>query len=69
MPPKLTDNEVHERIYKALIAVGTDDAETVRGETALEAARRALTILMFGLVKSMDDATDTVEGVIPPPDS
>jgi len=65
MPPKLTDNEVHERIYKALIAVGTDDAETVRGETALEAARRALTILMFGLVKSMDDGTDTVEGVIP----
>lgn len=69
MPPRLTDNEVHERIYKALIAVGADDAETVRGETALEAARRALTILMFGLVKSMDEGTDTVEGVIPPPDS
>ena len=34
-----------------------------------EAARRALTILMFGLVKSMDEGTDTVEGVIPPPDS
>lgn len=66
MPPKLTDNEVHERIYKALIAVGTDDAETVRGETALEAARRALTNLMFGLVKSMDEGADTVEGVIPP---
>ena len=67
--PKLTDNDVHERIYKALIAVGTDDAETVRGNTALEAARRALTILMFGLVKSMDEGTDAVEGVIPPPDS
>lgn len=66
MQPKLTDNDVHERIYRALIAVGTDDAQTVRGETALEAARRALTILMFGLVKSMDEGTDAVEGVIPP---
>ena len=63
--PKLTDNDVHERLYAALIAVGVDDAETVRGNTALEAARKALTLLMFGLVKSMDDGADTIEGVIP----
>lgn len=61
---KLTDNDVHERLYAALRALGIEDAQTVRGNTALEAGKKALTLLMFGLVKSMDDGNDEIECVI-----
>lgn len=68
MPDRLSDNDVHERLTAAREALGEDEADTVRGNTAISAARRALVILTFGLVKAMDDESDKVDGVIPPGD-
>lgn len=50
MSKKLTDTEVHERLVNAADAVGSDQAETSHGQTALDAARTVLTGLQFGIV-------------------
>jgi hypothetical protein len=33
--PKLSDNQVGDRRYAALEAIGSDEGETIRGNTAL----------------------------------
>jgi hypothetical protein len=63
---KLSDNQVHDRLVAAERALGSDEAATVRGDTAITAARRALNLLQFGLVEAMERQTDTVRGVILP---
>lgn len=59
---------MHDRLHAALDALGDDDCETVRGDTAMAAARKALTLLQWGLVKAMENNTDVVEGIIPSDD-
>lgn len=61
----LSDNEAHERLVLASYALGTAPGATTRADTALQAARRALAILQFGLVKASDEDTDEVDGIIP----
>lgn len=61
----LSDNEAHDRLHAAVEALGVGQCETVRGNTALRAARKALTLLQWGLVKAMETNSDHVEGVIP----
>lgn len=61
---KLTDFEVHDRLVAAAEALGREEAETVRGRTALEAARRALTLLQVGLVYAVEAGEDKIPGVI-----
>jgi hypothetical protein len=46
--PKLFDNQVGDRLYAALEAIGTDEGETIRGNTALVAARQTLSLLAAG---------------------
>jgi hypothetical protein len=38
--PKLSDNQIGHCLYAALEAIGTDEGETIRGNTALVAARQ-----------------------------
>jgi hypothetical protein len=59
----LSDDEAHARIHAAALALGSAPGATTRGDTALKAARRALGILMYGLVKAIDENSDRVEGV------
>jgi hypothetical protein len=66
MPPKLTDNEIYDVIHAALEALGRAQGVTVRGNTALEASRTMLRLMQMGLLKSMDDNTDHIEGLIDP---
>jgi hypothetical protein len=47
--PLLSDETVHDRLVAAAEALGTGQAETTRGQTALDAAKRALVILQWGL--------------------
>jgi hypothetical protein len=69
MGKDLSDNEAHDRLHAAREALGEEAGETVRGDTVLKAARRALSLLQFGLLKAAEDGTDKVEGIIdPPPD-
>jgi hypothetical protein len=41
---KLSDIEVHDRLYAAQVALGDKPGETVEGNTAIEAARKALAL-------------------------
>jgi hypothetical protein len=44
LPDKLSDLEVHERLHAARQTLGDEEAATVEGGTALEAARKALAL-------------------------
>lgn len=53
--PKLSDTEVHDALHRALLALGRSDGETIRGDTALKAARRSLSIYQMSLLVDLDD--------------
>ena len=40
--PKLSDNHIGDRLHAAIEMIGSDEGETVRGNTALIAARQSL---------------------------
>jgi len=48
---KLSDIEVHNRLYAAREALGEEQAETVEGNTAIEAARKALALFNSAMMK------------------
>ncbi|WP_290687303.1 MULTISPECIES: hypothetical protein [unclassified Haematobacter] len=52
MSEKLNDDQVYERLHAALIALGAQDGETVRGDTAIKTARRAMLLLQLGLLST-----------------
>ncbi len=64
--PPLSDDEVYERIHAALLALGRESAATVRGETSLKAARKALTLLQLGLLAAMEQNSDDNQAVKAP---
>jgi hypothetical protein len=51
LPDKLSDLEVHERLHAARETLGDEEAETVEGGTALEAARKALALFNAAMAK------------------
>jgi hypothetical protein len=51
LPDKLSDVEVHERLHAARHALGDEEAATVEGNTALEAARKALSLFNAAMAK------------------
>jgi len=68
---KLSDNQVGDRLHAALEAVGTDEGETIRGNTALVAARQTLSLLGQGLLIAAERNSDHVSTmmnqlVVPP---
>ena len=58
MADKLNDEQTYDRLYAALLALGGEEGQTVRGDTSLKAARQALVLLQMGLLKAMDDDSD-----------
>lgn len=64
-PHGLTDEDVHELLVAATYALGDAGGATVRGDTAIKAARRALALLQFALVSAMESGADQVHGVLP----
>jgi len=69
MPPRLTDTEAYDLLFNAREALGDQDAETVRANTALTTARRALSMLQFALLQASEQNADHVEGVIDQPET
>jgi hypothetical protein len=68
---KLSDNQVGDRLHAALEAVGTDEGETIRGNTALVAARQTLSLLKQGLLIAAERNSDHIstmmnQPVVPP---
>ncbi len=59
----LTDNQAHDRLSAALEALGDEPGVTTRADTALSAARRALSMLSFGLLYASEKGLDEVPGV------
>ena len=69
--PKLSDNQVGDRLHAALEAIGTDEGETIRGSTALVAASQTLSLLEQGLLIAAERNSDDVsvmmnQPIVPP---
>lgn len=58
----LSDNQVGDALGAAIRAL-EGEAETVRGRSALQAARRALGMLSFALVYAGEHGQDDLPGV------
>ena len=65
----LSDNQAHDRLSAALEALGEEPGETTRADTALEAARKALSMIAFGLLWASEKNIDDVPGIRPTPPS
>lgn len=59
----LSDNEIHEKLTAARQLIGDGTAETVRGDTALEAARRVLSGLSLALLLAGEQESDRLAGI------
>lgn len=59
----LSDNQVHDALVAAHDALGDHPAETVRGQTALEAAKKMLRLLKLGLLVAAEKNQDHIDGV------
>ena len=57
--PKLTNDEVYQRLHEAGLALGNAEGETVLGDTALRTARQAIVMLQMGMVKAEEAGRDT----------
>jgi hypothetical protein len=68
MADKLSDDQAYERLHTALLALGKQEGQTVRGDTSLKAARRALALLQMGLLKAMDESSDKNVAIKDPSD-
>lgn len=64
--PDLSDNQAHDLLIAAREALGDQRGETVRADTALAAARRALDMLALGLLVASERGLDDVPGVRKP---
>jgi hypothetical protein len=69
--PKLSDNQVGDRLHAALEAIGTDEGETIRGNTVLVAASQTLSLLEQGLLIAAERNSDDVsvmmnQPIVPP---
>jgi hypothetical protein len=69
--PKLSDNQIGDRLHAALEKIGTCEGETIRGNTALAAARQTLNLLEQGLLIAAERNSDDVstmmnQPVVPP---
>jgi hypothetical protein len=62
--PKLSDNQVRDRLHAALEVLGTDEGE-IRGNTGSVAARQALTLLEQGLLIAAERNSDHLRGNSP----
>jgi hypothetical protein len=67
--PNLSDNQIGDRLHAALEAIGTDEGETIRRNTALVAARQMLSFLEPGLLiaAERDDVSVMMNQPIVPP--
>lgn len=68
MPDKLSDNEIDDRLHAALEVIGDAKGETVRGNTTLDAARQALSLLKFGLLYAAFKNSDKNDAISDPPE-
>ena len=69
MPPKLTDDQAHDALHAALLALGVAEGATARANTAIDAARTMLRLMQLGLLKAAEDDADHIEGLIAPESS
>jgi hypothetical protein len=60
----MPDDQVGDPLHAALEAVGIDEGETIRGNTALLAARQTLSLLEQGLLIAAERNSDYVSTVM-----
>ena len=65
----LSDNQAHDALTEARRALGEAPGETVRADTALKAARQALSGLALALLVASEAGSDHVDGIKDPTDA
>jgi hypothetical protein len=68
---KLSDNQIGDRLHAALEVIGIDEGQTIRGNTALIAARQSLSLLKEGLLIAAERSSDHLstfmnQPIVPP---
>ena len=63
----MPDDQVGDPLHAALEAVGIDEGETIRGNTALLAARQTFALLEQGLLIAAERNSDYVSTVMNQP--
>jgi hypothetical protein len=63
----MPDDQVGDPLHAALEAIGIDEGETIRGNTALLAARQTLALLEQGLLIAAERNSDYVSTVMNQP--
>lgn len=66
MSEKLTDDEVYDRLHAAYLALGSEKAETVAGQTTITTARLALQSLQQGFLMAIDSESDVNGAILTP---
>lgn len=61
----ISDNQAHDLLTEARRALGDAPGETTRADTALKAARQALSGLALALLYASETGSDSVPGVLP----
>jgi hypothetical protein len=64
---KLSDNQIGDRLRAAIEMIGTEESETVRGNTALIAARQSLSLLKEGLLIAAERNSDHLSTLMSQP--
>lgn len=62
----LSDNQTHDLLTEARRALGNAPGSTVRADTALKAARQALSGLALALLVASESGSDQVPGITGP---
>lgn len=62
----LSDNQAHDALVEARRALGDAPGQTVRANTALEAARKTLAGLALALLVASESGADEIAGVKDP---
>jgi hypothetical protein len=55
---KLSDDEVYNRLHRALEVLGTEEGETVHADTAIKGARKALRMMQIGILAVQEGLTE-----------
>lgn len=62
-PAPLSDNQAHDLLFEARRILGEAPGDTVRADTALQAARKVLSGLSLALLVAAENGADDVPGV------
>ncbi|WP_174804352.1 hypothetical protein [Martelella limonii] len=63
MSDKLSENQVHDLLFRCLALLSGKEGDTVLADTTVKAAHRALMLLSLGILKAQEEETQENEAI------